>query len=76
MRFAIIVHDLAADELAALRVYDSRRIVDAIRNNLADQASIGTRNRKRLDATVPSFEPWRQFGNSASAISLSCCAKA
>jgi mRNA-degrading endonuclease RelE of RelBE toxin-antitoxin system len=53
--FTIHIVDLAADELTAIRVFERRRIVDPIREQLTDQALVETRNRKRLDGMAPGF---------------------
>jgi mRNA-degrading endonuclease RelE of RelBE toxin-antitoxin system len=54
--FEIRVADLAADELRAIRPFDRRRIVDEIQNQLGQEPTVATRNRKRLDAAAPDFE--------------------
>jgi len=54
--YEIEITDLAAEELRDIRVFDRRRVVDAIRKQLTHQPTVTTRNRKRLDAAVPDFE--------------------
>lgn len=54
--YDIEIADLAVEELKGIRVYDRRRVVDAIRNQLTHQPTVTTRNRKRLESTVPEFE--------------------
>lgn len=46
-RYRIEISASAADELACLRAFDQRPIVQAIRR-LADQAEVATKNRKPL----------------------------
>ena len=55
MAYRVQVTDVAANELEQIRVFDRRRIVDAIGKQLRFQPTVGTRNRKRLD-TVPDFD--------------------
>ena len=52
-----IVHaeDVEA-ELAALRAFDERRVVDAIEQQLAHQPSQVTRNKKVLEGVEPAWE--------------------
>ena len=54
--YEIEITDLAVEELKDIRVYDRRRVADAIRNQLTHQPTVATRNRKQLDAAVPEFE--------------------
>jgi hypothetical protein len=56
MPFRIEIADLAEAELTAIRVFDRRRIVDELREQLTHQPTEMTRNRKRLDAAEPEFE--------------------
>jgi mRNA-degrading endonuclease RelE of RelBE toxin-antitoxin system len=56
MTFAIKLHSSAAAELKQLRVYDQRRIAEAIDKHLRDQATIASRNRKCLKTFTPTFE--------------------
>lgn len=55
-RYEIEIADLAAEELKDIRLFDRRRVVDAIRNQLAHQPTVATTNRKRLQSAVPEFE--------------------
>jgi mRNA-degrading endonuclease RelE of RelBE toxin-antitoxin system len=54
--YQIVVHELAIEELKSIRVFDQRRILAAIREQLADQPSLATRRRKCLIDLAPSFE--------------------
>ena len=56
MAYEIEITNPAIDELKAVRAFERRRIVDAIYEQLMHQPLLITRNRKRLDAVVPSFE--------------------
>jgi hypothetical protein len=56
VRYEIVVHELAAEELAPLRAFDQRRIVAEIRDQLADQPGTPSRRRKCLFDLRPSFE--------------------
>jgi mRNA-degrading endonuclease RelE of RelBE toxin-antitoxin system len=56
MPFQIEVTDLAETELSAIHVFDRRRIVDVVREQLTHQPTVETRNRKRLDAAAPAFD--------------------
>lgn len=56
MRFEIVVHELAESELAELRTFDRRQLLDAMASQLAHEPTQATRNRKRLDRLTPSFE--------------------
>jgi mRNA-degrading endonuclease RelE of RelBE toxin-antitoxin system len=56
MAYAIELSSLAVTDLKAMRVYDRRRVADAIDAQLQDQPGLETRNRKRLDRLVPEFE--------------------
>lgn len=56
MPYEISIEELAAVELEALRVFDERRIVQAIEEQLSHQPTTVTRRRKRLDSLTPSFE--------------------
>lgn len=56
MRFEIVVHELAEGELAELRTFDRRLLLDAMESQLTHQPTLATRNRKRLDELTPSFE--------------------
>ena len=56
MRFEIVVHERAVEELETLRPFDQRRILADLREQLADQPSVPTRRRKCLIDLTPSFE--------------------
>ena len=56
MAYEIEITDLAVGELKDIRVFDRRRVLDAIRSQLTHQPTVATRNRKRLDAAAPGFE--------------------
>ena len=56
MPYEIVVHELAATELEALRATDQRRILAEIRAHLTDQPAEPTRKRKCLIDLTPSFE--------------------
>ncbi len=56
MAFRIEISDLAESELGAIRVFERRRIVDELREQLTYQPTVATRNRKRLETAVPDFE--------------------
>ncbi|MEQ8385346.1 type II toxin-antitoxin system RelE family toxin [Coleofasciculus sp. A1-SPW-01] len=54
--YVIEVTDLAVEELRAIRAFDRRPILDAIRQQLTHEPTVITRNRKRLEPLVPRFE--------------------
>ena len=56
MTYSIEITDLAVEELRAIRAFDRRRIVDAIRAQLSQEPTVATRHRKCLEAAVPDFE--------------------
>ncbi len=56
MAYAINLFGTAARELKELRVFDQRRIVDAMAGQLRDEPTVATRNRKCLLGVTPSFE--------------------
>ena len=56
MVFEIQIHELAEREIAALRAFDQRAILDAIEDQLRYQPTIATRRRKCLSGVLPSFE--------------------
>jgi mRNA-degrading endonuclease RelE of RelBE toxin-antitoxin system len=56
MPYAIVVHELAVEELQSIRVFDRRRLIIEIREQLADQPTVPTRRRKCLVDLTPSFE--------------------
>ena len=55
MAFVIKFPGSAAAELKSIRVFDQRRILDEIENQLRDQPTVATRNRKCLGDFVPGF---------------------
>ncbi len=56
MRYEITIHDLAAEELDRLRVYDHRIVLDTIEEQLKYQPTVRTRRRKDLPSLAPGFE--------------------
>ena len=56
MPYEIVVHELAEEELASLRAFDQRRVLNDIRDQLSYQPNIATRRRKALFDLTPSFE--------------------
>jgi mRNA-degrading endonuclease RelE of RelBE toxin-antitoxin system len=56
MTYRIEISDLAESELMAIRVFDRRRIVEQVREQLTHQPATETRNRKRLETAVPAFD--------------------
>ncbi len=56
MRYEVVVHELALDELESLRSFDQRRVLAEIREQLSDQPTLPTRRRKCLIDLTPSFE--------------------
>lgn len=56
MPYQIELSELAIRELKAIRAFDRRRIVDALKEQLAREPMEPRRMRKRLDAVSPSFE--------------------
>jgi mRNA-degrading endonuclease RelE of RelBE toxin-antitoxin system len=56
MAYEIVVHELAVQELEAIRAFDQRRILADIRAQLSDQPGVPTRRRKCLIDLTPSFE--------------------
>jgi mRNA-degrading endonuclease RelE of RelBE toxin-antitoxin system len=56
MRYEIVVHELALDELESLRPFDQRRVLAEIREQLSDKPTLSTRRRKCLIDLTPSFE--------------------
>ena len=54
--YQIELTGLAVSELKAIRSFDRRRILDQVKQQLARQPSVPTRNRKRLEAVSPGFE--------------------
>jgi|SRR4030095_2523851 mRNA-degrading endonuclease RelE of RelBE toxin-antitoxin system len=56
MPFEILIQELAAHELAALRPYDQRRVLDEIEKQLSHQPNVATRRRKCLVGLAPDFE--------------------
>lgn len=56
MRYEIVVHELAVEELESFRAFDQRRILAEIREQLGNQPAVPTRRRKCLADLTPSFE--------------------
>ena len=56
MPYEIVFHELAVQELEALRVFDERRIVSEIEEQLTHQPTSPTRQRKCLESLAPEFE--------------------
>jgi hypothetical protein len=56
MAFEILVHEVTAEELEALRVFDHRQILEAVEAHLTHQPNVPTRRRKCLSGLTPSFE--------------------
>jgi mRNA-degrading endonuclease RelE of RelBE toxin-antitoxin system len=56
MRYEVVVHELALDELESLRSFDQRRVLAEIREQLSDQPTLPTRRRKCLIDLTASFE--------------------
>lgn len=56
MRYEIVVHETAVEELESFRAFDRRRILAEIREQLVDQPGVPTRRRKCLIDLTPSFE--------------------
>lgn len=56
MAYVIEITRPAVNELKAIRVFDRRRIVDAMEEQLKDQPLTVTRNRKPLGEAEPDFE--------------------
>jgi mRNA-degrading endonuclease RelE of RelBE toxin-antitoxin system len=54
--FALRFSKSAADELDALRTFDARRILDAIRQHLADEPLVPSAARKEIRGADFSFE--------------------
>jgi mRNA-degrading endonuclease RelE of RelBE toxin-antitoxin system len=55
MAYSIELTPLAVSNLKSMRVYDRRRIVDEIGEQLSHQPTMETRNRKLLPGLVPDF---------------------
>lgn len=56
MMYDIVVHEVALEELEALRAFDHRRILAEIRSQLPTQSTLPTRRRKCLVDLRASFE--------------------
>jgi len=56
MAYDIVMHVQAVEELERQRVFDQRKIINAIKRSLRDRPAVATRNRKCLEAFAPSFE--------------------
>jgi mRNA-degrading endonuclease RelE of RelBE toxin-antitoxin system len=54
--YAVVIRPEAQAELAALRVFDRRKVTDAIRAGLLHDPFAANRNRKPLPGLVPAFE--------------------
>jgi mRNA-degrading endonuclease RelE of RelBE toxin-antitoxin system len=56
MAYEIRVHESASHEIENLRVFDQRKIVEAIEKHLTHQPMVPTRRRKLLEDLTPQFE--------------------
>lgn len=56
MSYAIEVTDLAVEELRSIRAFDRRAILAAIRQQLSEEPTASTRNRKCLKPLITGFE--------------------
>jgi mRNA-degrading endonuclease RelE of RelBE toxin-antitoxin system len=56
LRYTVIVRPPAKAEIDALRVFDQRKITNAIRANLIHEPKTETRNKKLLRGLLPAFE--------------------
>jgi mRNA-degrading endonuclease RelE of RelBE toxin-antitoxin system len=56
MPYMIEIADAAFDELQSIKVFYRRKIVDAIDQQLLQQPTIETKNRKLLTGLQPDFE--------------------
>jgi hypothetical protein len=68
MAFEIIVHEAAVEELEAWRVFDQRKLVAAIGEQLSFQPTVTTGRRKCLGSLAAALKMFHPFGNSALAI--------
>jgi hypothetical protein len=57
--YRIDIQNGAKAEIAALRTFDARTVVDEIKRDLRFEANVGTRRRKRLDGVTAGskFDP-------------------
>ena len=55
MPFTVIIEPSAVKDLKEIRVFDRRRIVQAIDEQLIHQPNVRTRNRKMLEGVPASF---------------------
>jgi mRNA-degrading endonuclease RelE of RelBE toxin-antitoxin system len=56
MAYAILIHELALEEIRGLRVFDQRKILDSIDEQLSQEPTVPTRRRKCLEGVRPEFE--------------------
>ena len=56
MMYAIEFSEGALEDLMALRAFEQSRILDAIEEQLSNEPTIETRNRKLLSGLIPPFE--------------------
>jgi mRNA-degrading endonuclease RelE of RelBE toxin-antitoxin system len=56
MAYEVVLTDLAADELRALRRFEYRRLTEEIAKQLTHQPTVATRNRKCLGTVPAGFE--------------------
>ena len=55
-KYTVIVRPPAKAEIDALRVFDQRKITNAIRANLIHEPKTEARNKKLLRGLIPAFE--------------------
>jgi mRNA-degrading endonuclease RelE of RelBE toxin-antitoxin system len=56
MAYEVKLTKSAVRELKAIRVFDQRRITDAMNQQLTNHPTVATRNRKRLDDVTTDFD--------------------
>ncbi len=56
MAYAIVIHELAVKEIAALRTFDQRRVINDVEEQLVYQPTFATRRRKLLAGVKPRFD--------------------
>ncbi len=56
VKYSVIVHLPAKAEIDALRVFEQRKITNAIRTNLMYEPKAATLNKKILRGLIPAFE--------------------
>ena len=56
LKYTVIVRPGAKAESDALRVFEQRKITNAIRENLIHEPKSETRNKKLLKGLIPAFE--------------------